>query len=117
MGIDEQILLFSEAEYKSCLQLTRLTWLEWLPACDEGVTRYVTILPNADAAKATARVLSHFLSRKGAGGLPSFEARFHCVETTGPFAIPRDQAGPRSRRGQGSGGAAFLSSAIGKRRA
>jgi hypothetical protein len=90
--------------------LTRLTWLEWLPACDGGVTRYVTILPNADAAKAAARVLSHFLPRKGAGGLPSFEARFHCVEPAGI------KPGLVHAAVKEAVGATFLSSAIGKRR-
>jgi hypothetical protein len=118
MGFDEQIRLFSEADYKSCLQLTRLTWLEWLPACDDGVTRYVTILPNADAAKAAARVFSHFLPRKGAGGLPSFEARFHCVETAAPVAVPSGtKPGLVHAAVKEAVGAAFLSSAIGKRRA
>jgi hypothetical protein len=88
MGFDEHIRLFSDADYKSCLQLTRLTWLEWLPECEAGITRYVTILPNADAAKAAARVLNHFVPRKGAAGLPSFEARLHLIETTAPVAVP-----------------------------
>lgn len=118
MGFDEQIRLFSEADYKNRLRLTRLTWLEWLPVCEGGVTRFVTILPNADAAKAAARVLSHFLPRKGAGGLPSFEARFHCVETTGPVAIPAGiKPGLVHAAVKEAVGAAFLSSAIGKRRA
>jgi hypothetical protein len=115
MGFDEHIRLFSEADYKSCLQLTRLTWLEWLPVCEAGVTRYVTTLPNADAAKAAARVLSHFVPRKGAGGLPSFEARLHLVETTGPFAVPAGvNPGLVHAAVKEAIGAAFLSSAIGR---
>ena len=87
-----------------------------MPACDDGVARYITILPNADAAKAAARVLSHFLPRKGAGGLPSFEARFHCVETTGPVAVPVGiKPGLIHAAVKEAVGAAFLSSAIGKR--
>jgi hypothetical protein len=116
MGFDEHIRLFSEADYKSCLQLTRLTWLEWLPECEAGITRYVTILPNADAARAAARVLSHLLPRKGGASLPSFEARLHLVETTGPVAVPAGiKPGLVHAAIKEAIGAAFLSTAMARK--
>jgi hypothetical protein len=116
MGLDEQIRLFSEADYKDCLQLTRLTSLEWLPVCEGGVTRYAATLPNADSAKAAARVLSHFLPRKGADALPSFEARFHFVETIGSVGVPAGiNPGLVRAAVKEAVGATFLSSAIGRR--
>src|SRR3984893_12174289 len=65
--------------------LTRLTWLEWLPAEKDGTTSHVAVLPSADAAQAAARVLNRYLP--GNNG-PAFEAWLNSVETTGPVVMP-----------------------------
>jgi hypothetical protein len=93
MGSDQNIGVFSDADYESCLQLTRLTWLEWLPVSEDGVTRYVALMPNADAAKAAARALNRHLSKgvaASAGAAPLFEAVLHRVEAVAPIAIPTE---------------------------
>jgi hypothetical protein len=52
MEFDDKFKLFAESDYQRRAELPRLTWLEWLPACEDGRACYAAELPNAAAAAA-----------------------------------------------------------------
>ena len=100
-GIDEEIRLFSKAYYKSCLQLTRLTWLEWLTAAFPefiyfiGECRWMSVVETSFPSRELVQFALDFVLDGESPFLEISDLFNYAALIGGSWAAVRDISAPR----------------------